>query len=71
MLRAVEDFGGHRVIVTKGAYKSKKGFVVHASHFGVYVDLDYKPLRVLMEPSELKILNDDGKVDKKKNQNSL
>lgn len=71
MLRSVEDFGGHRVIVIKGRYKSKKGFVTHASHFGIYVDLDYKPLRVLMEPTELKILNDDGEVDKKTNLNSI
>ena len=66
-MKSNEDLGGHRVIVVNGPYKSKKGFVSIAGHNGVYVDLDYKPLRLAFDPKDLVVLDDKGNVDKKGN----
>ena len=55
---------GHRVIIISGKYKGKKAHVSSASIFGVYVDLDYKPLRISVEISEIRILGNDGELDK-------
>ena len=64
-MRTYEDFAGHRVIIVTGKYKGKKPHVSSASIFGIFVDLDYKPLRVLVIPSQIRILDKYGKVDKK------
>ena len=64
-MRAIEDFGGHRVIITKGPYRCKKGFVSHASRFGIFVTLDYKPLRIEVKSDEILVLLDNGEIDKK------
>tara|TARA_Y100000768_G_C23611914_1_gene510926 strand:- start:385 stop:579 length:195 start_codon:yes stop_codon:yes gene_type:complete len=64
-MKSAEDFGGLRVAIISGQYKSKKGFVSRASIHGLYVDLDYKPLRISVRPEQLVVLNDNGRVDKK------
>ena len=64
-MRANEDFGGHRVIITRGQYRSKKGFVSHASKFGIFVTLDYKPLRIEVKSEDIAVLLDNGEIDKK------
>ena len=63
-MRANEDYGGHRVIIVKGKYRCKKGTVSNASIFAIYVDLDYKGLRIVVEPTDILVLRDDGKLDK-------
>ncbi len=63
-MRAYEDFAGHRVVIISGNYKSKKGHVSIASIFGIYVDLDYKPLRVRVEPYQIRVITENGEVDK-------
>ena len=63
-MRTLEDFMGCRVVIIKGIYKSKKGHVSVANVFGLYVDLDYKPLRVRVDPCEILVLDNEGKIDK-------
>lgn len=62
-MRALEDYAGHRVVIIKGKYKGKKGFVSFASNLGIFVDLDYNGLRINIDQNEILIL-DNGKVDK-------
>lgn len=63
-MRENDDYGGNRVIFTKGKYKGKKGFISIASKFGIYVDIDVRGLRVLSTPDEFKIIKDNGDIDK-------
>ena len=64
-MRSFEDYLGQRVVVIKGKYKCKKGLVSCASDLGVFVDLDYNGLRIMVECHEILILHN-GVVDKKK-----
>ena len=64
MMRANEDYIARRVVIKRGKYKSKKGFVAIASKFGIHVDLDYKPLRVMVSAQDILLLDDYGQVDK-------
>ena len=64
-MRANEDFLGHRVVIISGKYKCKKGFVSTASTLGVYVDLDYNGLRILVQANQIRVLLDNGQLDKK------
>ena len=63
-MRTYEDYIGHRITIISGKYRSKKGTIISASVFGIYVDLDYKPLRIMVTPCEIMILGSNGDVDK-------
>ena len=63
-MRDQTDYGGRRVLIISGKYKCKKGFVSSASCFGIYVDLDYNALRILVATNEIMIIDDSGNIDK-------
>lgn len=63
-MRALNDYGGRRVVIVKGKYKTRKGFISIASSCGIYVDLDSNGLRILVQPSDILLLRDDGRVDR-------
>jgi len=55
-MRSADDYHGERVLIIDGKYKGKKGHITYASEFGIYVDLDYKPLRVKVQISDVIII---------------
>ena len=63
-MRAVEDFLGRRIVIISGKYRCKKGYVCRASKFGIFVDLDYNALRILVQANEIRVLLDNGQLDK-------
>ena len=62
MMKSESDYGGRRIVIIKGKYKGKKGFV-SSTQFGINVDLDYKPLRIRVDADEICIITNKGDMD--------
>lgn len=57
-LRSVDDYFGKRIVITKGKYRCKKGLCTDASEIGIFVDLDFNGLRIIVQAQDITVLDE-------------